>query len=198
VIEADLYYDVDMHNWKDALQIQLPPNAKFSDSFEIYWIQAVAAARLDRPVEARASLGKFRQSLAEWRESQGPSWDAVWGPVFSVALTEDESWTMLSEGKDDEAVTRLKTAVQYERDHPMYYADVLPRPVSEMLGDMLLQMGRSTEALAAYKAALDVAPNRLDSLLGARTAAAKSGNAQLSDEYAERIRKEGGLIISRP
>jgi tetratricopeptide (TPR) repeat protein len=63
-----------------------------------------------------------------------------------------------------------------------------------MLGDMLLQMGRSTEALAAYEAALDVAPNRLGSLLGARTAAAKSGNIQLSDEYLEKIHKEGGLV----
>jgi cytochrome c-type biogenesis protein CcmH/NrfG len=63
---------------------------------------------------------------------------------------------------------------------------------------MLLQMGRSTEALAAYKTALVVAPNRLDSLLGARTAASGAGNVQLSDEYAEKIRKEGGLIAPRP
>jgi len=80
----------------------------------------------------------------------------------------------------------------------MYYADILPRPTEEMLGDMLLQMGRSTEALAAYEAALDVAPNRFDSLLGARTAAAKPGNIQLSDEYSEKIRKESGLAVPRP
>jgi cytochrome c-type biogenesis protein CcmH/NrfG len=67
-----------------------------------------------------------------------------------------------------------------------------------MLGDMLLQMGRSTEALAAYEAALERGPNRLDSLLGAKTAAARAGNVQLSEEYAEKIRLEGGLIVSRP
>jgi tetratricopeptide (TPR) repeat protein len=197
LIEAKIYYDVDTHDWNDALGIQPPPNSKFTDNFEIYWIQAIAAARLEHPVEARASLEKFNQSLSEWKKSQGPSWDAVWGSVFSIALTEAESWTMFSEGKHDEAITQLKNAAQFERDHPLYYADVLPRPIGEMLGDMLLQMGRTTEALAAYKAALDVAPNRLDSLLGARTAAVMLGNTQLSDEYAEKIRIEGGLVVSR-
>jgi tetratricopeptide (TPR) repeat protein len=139
-------------------------------------------------------LEKFRQSLSKWKKLKGSSWDAVWGSVFDIALTEAESWTMFSEGKRDEAVTELKNAAQFERDHPLYYADVLPRPIDEMLGDMLLQMGRTTEALAAYKAVLDVAPNRLDSLVGARTAAAKSGNVQLSEEYAAKIRKESGLL----
>ncbi len=194
VIEAELYYDVDTHNWNDALLIQPPSNAKFSDNFEVYWIHAIAAARLGHPVEARASLEKFRQSLSEWKKLKGPSWGAVWGSVFDIALTEAESWTIFSEGKQDEAVAQLKNAAQFERDHPLYYADVLPRPVDEMLGDMLLQMGRTTEALAAYKAALDVAPNRLDSLVGAKIAAAKSGNTQLSDEYAAKIQKEGGLL----
>jgi tetratricopeptide (TPR) repeat protein len=198
LIEARIYYDVDTHDWKDALTIQPPANSKFTDNFEIYWIQTIAASRLNHPVEARASLEKFGQSLSEWKKSQGPSWNAVWGSVFNIALTEAESWTMFSEGKHDEAVTQLKNAAQFERDHPLYYADVLPRPISEMVGDMLLQMGRSTEAVAAYKAALDVAPNRLNSLLGAETAAAKSGNVQLSEEYAEKIRKEGSLITSRP
>lgn len=178
LIEAKIYYDVDTHDWNDALTIQPPANSKFSDNFEIYWIQAIAAARLDQPVEARASLDKYNQALSEWRKSQGAPWNAIWGSVFHIASTEAEAWTIFSEGKHDQAIAQLKDAAQFERNHPLYYADVLPRPVSEMLGDMLLQMGRSTEALTAYQAALDIAPNRLDCLLGAKTAAAKSRNGQ--------------------
>jgi cytochrome c-type biogenesis protein CcmH/NrfG len=66
-----------------------------------------------------------------------------------------------------------------------------------MLGDMLLQMGRPAEALQAYKEALELAPNRLDSLIGAKTAAAESDNRELSEEYANKIRAEGGLIAPR-
>jgi tetratricopeptide (TPR) repeat protein len=105
---------------------------------------------------------------------------------------------MFSEGKHEEAVAHLRSMAQYERDHPMYYADILPRPTGEMLGDMLLQMDKPSEALEAYKGALELAPNRLDSLLGARTAAARSGNLQLAKDYEKTIRAEGGVIAARP
>jgi tetratricopeptide (TPR) repeat protein len=104
---------------------------------------------------------------------------------------------MFSEGKHDEAAEHLRNITQYERDHPMYYADILPRPAGEMLGDMLLQMGKYAEALDAYKAALELAPNRLDSLIGARTAAAQLGNVELSQKIAAKIRAEGGLLAPR-
>jgi tetratricopeptide (TPR) repeat protein len=98
---------------------------------------------------------------------------------------------MFSEGKHDEAIAHLTNATQIERNHPMYYADVLPRPTGEMLGDMLLQMGRATEALAAYKTALELAPNRLDSLRGAKTAAAKAGDVRSSEEFGQKLSAEG-------
>jgi tetratricopeptide (TPR) repeat protein len=194
LLEAEIYFDVETHDWNDALRIQPPPQSKFGDNFEIYWIQTIAAAHRGQPGEARASLKKFRQSLSEWKKGQGPSWEGIWGSIFDVALIEAESWTLFSEGKHDEAAAHLRNIAQYERDHPMYYADVLPRPTGEMLGDMLLQMGRPTEALTAYKDALELAPNRLDSLLGARTAAAQSGDKKLVEEYTKKVQVEGAQI----
>ena len=85
----------------------------------------------------------------------------------------------------------------FERDHPMYYADILPRPTGEMLGDMLMQMNRPAEALVAYQAALKLAPNRLDSLLGAIKAAQQEGQQALAERYSTAIRKENGLIPDR-
>lgn len=191
-VDARIYYDLETHDWLDAVKIEPPSESKFEENFDAYWIQAIAAARLGDSRKAEQSLELYRKSETAWNKAH------EWGDVLGLALTEAEAWTMFSEEKHDEAVEHLRAAAQYERDHPMYYADILPRPTKEMLGDMLLQMGRSTEALAAYEGALDVAPNRLDSLLGARTAAAKSGNIQLSDEYSGKIRKEGGLAVSRP
>jgi hypothetical protein len=69
----------------------------------------------------------------------------------------------------------LDEAEQFEKDHPMYYADILPRPSSEMLGNMLLQMGKRREACVAYQTSLRVAPNRFDSLVGLRAACEKTG-----------------------
>jgi hypothetical protein len=35
-------------------------------------------------------------------------------------------------------------------------------------------------------------------MIGAMQAAAKSGNTQLANDYARKIRAEGGLMVARP
>jgi tetratricopeptide (TPR) repeat protein len=166
--DARIYFDVDTHDWKDGLRIQPPAQSAFDENFDAYWMNTIAAARLGKPVEASASLEQFRQSLAAWRKTQGHSWELIWGAVLDLALDEAEAWTLFSQGKQDQAVRELTNAVSFEQAHPMYYADILPRPSSEMLADMLLQMGKRREACAAYQASLKVAPNRFDSLAGLR------------------------------
>lgn len=191
-VDARIYFDIETHDWADAVKIEPPTDSKFEENFDAYWIQTIAAARLGDSQDAERTLEQYRKSSAAWDKSHG------WGDVLGLALTEAESWTMFSEGKHDEAVAHLKSIAQYERDHPVYYSDILPRPSFEMLGDMLLEMGRSAEALAAYQTALELAPNRLDSMLGAMKAASATKNTLLTSEYAEKIRKEGGQIAVRP
>jgi tetratricopeptide (TPR) repeat protein len=190
-IDARIYYDLETHNWQDATKIEPPPTSRFEENFDAYWIETIGAARSGNAHKAERALELYRKSSAAWDEEHG------WGHVLGVGLTEAQAWTMFSEGKRDEAVAHLRNIAQYERDHPMYYADILPRPSGEMLGDMLLQMGKPAEALAGYKQALELAPNRFDSLIGAKAAAARSGSMELSQEYANKIRAEGGLFAPR-
>ncbi len=76
---------------------------------------------------------------------------------------EAEAWTLFSEVKTQDAVRELSDAGDFrKRNHPIYYADVLPRPASEMLGEMLLQMGKDKESCSAFRAALLLAPNTLN------------------------------------
>jgi tetratricopeptide (TPR) repeat protein len=190
-IDARIYYDLETHNWQDAAEIEPPPASRFEENFDAYWIETVAAARSGDAHKAEQALELYRNSSAAWDKEHGS------GDVLGVALTEAQAWTMFSEGKRDEAVAHLRNVAQYERDHPMYYADILPRPTGEMLGDMLLQMAKPAEALEAYRQALELAPNRFDSLIGAKAAAARSGNMGLSEKYANEIRAEGGLLAPR-
>jgi tetratricopeptide (TPR) repeat protein len=190
-IDARIYYDLETHNWQDAAEIAPPPASRFEENFDAYWIETIGAARSGNAHKAEQALELYSKSSAAWDKEHG------WGHVLGVAMTEAQAWTMFSEGKRDEAVAHLRNIAQYEHDHPLYYADVLPRPTAEMLGDMLLQMGKTAEALEAYKQALELAPNRFDSLLGARTAAARSGSMELSQEYANKIRSEGGRLAPR-
>jgi hypothetical protein len=80
----------------------------------------------------------------------------------------------------------------FQRDHPMYNADILPRPIGEMLGDRWMQTNRPGNAVAAYQAALQIAPNQLDSLLGSSKAAKLNGHRALAESYRTTIRKENG------
>ena len=190
--DAQIYYYLETGSWRDALQLQSPPEAPFQESFDIYWVHTIAAARLGERQEAEESLEKFRKSSLEWTKDHDFS-----AETLHLALLQAEAWVSFSEGKHDEALKKLGEAELFEKDHPMYYADILPRPSSETLGDMLTELGRSPEALAAYQAALSVAPNRLNSLLGAMKAASKSGSAPLAKDYAGKIRAEGAALPMR-
>jgi tetratricopeptide (TPR) repeat protein len=191
LVDARIYFDLETHHWSDAAGIEPPSTSSFEENFDAFWIETIGAARSGDTPKAQLTLEKYRKSSAAWDKEHG------FGDVLGVALTEAEAWTLFSEGKHDEAVTRLKNIAQFERDHPMYYADILPRPSAEMLGDMLLQMGKPAEALEAYQSALALAPNRFDSLIGASKAADQLHDKQLAEEYAEKIRREGGLLSPR-
>ncbi len=58
-------------------------------------------------------------------------------------------------------------------------------PAREMLGEMLMELGRPADALAEFETALVHEPNRFRSLDGAARAAAKAGdNAKARKYYA--------------
>jgi tetratricopeptide (TPR) repeat protein len=164
-IDARIYFDVETHAWADALNIEPPSKSPFDENFDVYWIHAIAEGRLGNPAAARISLEQFRKSSADWTRVHG------WDDVFHLALMEAEAWTLFSEGKTEDAVRELSTASDFERNHPIYYADVLPRSASEMLGEMLLQMGKDKESCAAFRASLVLAPNTLNALNGLRACA---------------------------
>jgi len=161
-IDARIYFDLETGSWQDALTLEAPAGSPFDENFDVYWVHAIADARLGNP-DARASLEQFRKSSTEWIPRHG------FGDVMHLALAEAEAWTLYAEGQRDRAVRELTDAAAFEKDHPIYYADALPRPASEMLGDMLLQMGKGQEACAAFHASLKLAPNTFDAVQGLRT-----------------------------
>ena len=161
-IDARIYFDIETRDWADALKLEPPPKSSFKENFDVYWIHSIANARLGRPTTARAALEQFRQSSSEWIREHG------FADVLQLALAQAEAWTLYSDGKRDEGVRELSESAEFERNHPVYYADVLPRPSSEMLGDMLLEMGERKKACQAFESSAAVAPNTFDALRGLR------------------------------
>jgi tetratricopeptide (TPR) repeat protein len=145
------------------LTLTPPLGSPFGENFDVYWIHTIANARLGKAAAARDSLEQFRRSSEEWIRGHG------WGDVLKLALQEADGWTLYAEGRKDEAIRELSDAANFEKVHPMYYADVLPRSSSEMLGEMLLEMEDGKEACAAFQASLKVAPNTRNAVQGLQT-----------------------------
>ena len=71
--------------------------------------------------------------------------------------------------------------------HPVTPGEILPS--RELLGDMLLDMGRFKEAMLQYEAALVRSANRFNSLYGAGRAAELSGEKEQAVAYYKKLVK---------
>jgi tetratricopeptide (TPR) repeat protein len=78
-------------------------------------------------------------------------------------------------GRNEEAVAALTEAVRLEEERSPVGPPGDP-PARELLGDLLLELGRVTEAVAAYDTALQRTPLRSPVLLGRARAAARLGD----------------------
>jgi len=88
----------------------------------------------------------------------------------------------LKNGQRDEAVTLLKEAVKIEESMrpPNGAADPV-KPSHELLGEVLLEVGKPADAAAAFDTCLLRMPNRARSLMGAARAHAAAGNKEAAD-----------------
>ena len=65
--------------------------------------------------------------------------------------------------------------------HPVTPGEVVP--ARELLADMLLELGRDSEALEEYQAVLRGSPNRFNAVLGAARGASRLKQKDLSRSY---------------
>jgi len=88
----------------------------------------------------------------------------------------------LKNGQRDEAVTLLRDAVKIEESMrpPNGAADPV-KPSHELLGEVLLEVGKPAEAATAFDTSLLRMPNRARSLIGAARAHAAAGHKDLAD-----------------
>jgi tetratricopeptide (TPR) repeat protein len=103
----------------------------------------------------------------------------------SVRIMHRELSALIALAKDqkDQAVALLKEAVEIEESMrpPNGAADPV-KPAHELLGEVLLQVGKSGDAAMAFDTCLLRMPNRARSLLGAARAHAAAGHKDLAAE----------------
>ena len=164
---------LERRDWKAASELADPaedPAAPYAPALT-YFAQALGAARsgrLDRSREALERLGAIQASVAK-TPIPGPY---NWANQIEAMRLSAEAWAAFAQGRKDEAVATARAAAELDEKtgkHPVTPGALLPP--RELLGDMLLEMGKPAEALAEYEAALRQAPNRFNGLYGAARAA---------------------------
>lgn len=97
-------------------------------------------------------------------------------------------WRAQAAGRDEEAIGHLESAVDLDRSvekHPITPGALYPP--GEALGDLLLRLGRPSEALAAYASSDERWPGRFHTVAGAARAAEASGERDLAARYYQRL-----------
>jgi tetratricopeptide (TPR) repeat protein len=178
--------------WKEAASLKLPDNVaglapletfKWAEAHVVF-ARAIGAARGGDAALARAEAGKLK-AIEDALVVPPGTYD--WRKQVTIERQVAEAWLASAEGKKDEAVKLMAAAADLDdatEKHPVTPGAILP--AREQLGELLLEQGRGSEALAAYEASLTRAPRRLVSLYGAARAAKLAGDAtKASSYYAE-------------
>jgi hypothetical protein len=184
---------VESRHWKEAAALP-PQDAHGSPQDTTYFARAVGSARSGDVQGARAALKKLNEAISSQRShAKHMGYGSSSGQ--SIEQQEAQAWLKFAEGKSEEAVKTLRAAADREEASGV---DSVTMPAREMLGDLLLELKRPSEALAAYRVGLKESPNRFDALWGAAQAAQSTGDATAAKSYYAKLVEVSGPGADRP
>lgn len=178
-------YVLERKRWADAAKLEVPDNLFPGGRYA--WAEAafafargLGAARSGQPSVARESVTKLagaQKTLIENKES-------YWANQVDIQSQIVSAWLQLAEGKKEEALTQMRAAADAEdatEKHPVTPGAI--RPARELLGEMLLELGRPADALSEFVIVLKASPDRFNAVYGAGRAAQLVGDDTKTTEY---------------
>ncbi len=188
---------LERRDWAAAAALT-PPSAELSWQRFSYapaishFARAIGAARTGRLDDARVAVSKLEEIHAGFVKTPVPG-PYDWTTQIASMRTAAAAWIAFAEGKKEEAVDLARAAADLDDKagkHPVTPGAILP--ARELLGDMLLELNRPADALAAYAASLRSAPLRLNGLYGAARAAELFGDeAKARSAYGKLVENCG-------
>jgi tetratricopeptide (TPR) repeat protein len=178
-------YAFELGRWSDAAKLTLYPASfpwnRFPHAEAITnFARAVGSARSGDPTSARKEV----ERLETLRQTLIASKDPYWPTQVEIQKITAEAWIAKAESRNDDAVRLMRSAAELEdstEKHPVTPGAILP--ARELLGDLLLELGRPAEALKEYEASLQTSPNRFKGLYGAGRAAELGRDQKKAREF---------------
>jgi tetratricopeptide (TPR) repeat protein len=157
---AELYSAYVRFGRWDELLAQAAPNPNLPGLTGGYlYATSVALAAKNRPVEARDRLVKLQKLLDELpADAPAGAGQNTMRSVLAIGVRMGEAKIAMAEGRSDDALRELGTAVELEDglvyDEPSEWFF----PVRHVLGAELLRQGKAAEAERVYRRDLDLHP----------------------------------------
>ena len=152
-----------------------------------YFARGIGATRSGQIDNARKELATIVQLQEKMSDTTLP----YWKEEVQVQIEAVNSWILLAEGRQDEAL--LLAAIAANREdavdkHPVTPGEVLP--ARELYADMLFATGDHEKSLEQYRVVLTGSPNRLNALLGAARAASGMDDVVTAESYMAVVREQ--------
>jgi tetratricopeptide (TPR) repeat protein len=177
---------LERRNWSEAAELNVEPvdfpwpRFQWAEAIT-HFARAIGAARNGDGNRARVEVDK----LAEVQKQLVGSKDNYdWTTQVEIQRRAAEAWLAKAEGKNPEALRLMRSASDLEDStdkHPVTPGAVVP--ARELLGDMLIELGRPAEALREYETSLQTSPNRFGGLFGAGRAAELANDRKKAREF---------------
>lgn len=177
-------YAFDRSAWGEAAALE-PMVTPFKQADAIVWFgRAIGAARSGDTAGARKDV----EQLTRLHQELTAAGDPYWAEQVGIQETAGSAWIALADGNPTEAVALMRRAAdQEDRTEKHVAMENRLSPMREMLGELLLAVGKPKEALREFSRSLEAVPNRFRSLAGAAQAATDAGNRRAARSYSREL-----------
>ena len=190
-----VFYALEMRDWQAAEALEPVTGSSPEVSTLVYWARLIADGHLRRAEQARTDLLRYEALVDEIRKGK----NAYYADGTGAKVTHSEvlGWAAFAAGRGADALSHMRAAADLQDKVGQGEVDI---PAREMLADMLLEDGHAQEALAEYRVALKLSPNRLNGLYDAGRAAQAAGELQQARAYYAELLKltDRGANSARP
>lgn len=179
-------YALERNAWAEAAKL-VPQESRLPWIDAVtYFARALGAARNGDAVAAAKDIEKLN-ALATNLNNAG---DMYWAGQVEIQAKGAAAWVAFVEGRKEAALTMMREAVAMEdRTEKSAISPGPIKPARELLGEMLLEMGRPAEALAEFEATMHKEPNRFRGVYGAAVAAERSSDLEKAKTYYAQLLK---------
>ena len=177
-------YALERRQWDMAVSLE-PRQSRFIYTKAItYFARAMGSVQSGDLTTARKDIEK----LESLRDALLGVEQSYWADQVEVQHRAASAWLAYAEGKNEEALQLMVSAAELEGStdkHPVTPGAIVP--AHELLGELLLELGKPEQALSEFETSLRASPNRFNTFYGAARAAELLGDKEKTRDFYEKL-----------